>query len=338
MSSVPTNNTAPYLWLENQWQQLSNALTQQTLPHAWLFGGTAGLGKRALAEHFAQTVLCEQQTACGECSSCRQFQAGAHPDFAHLTIPDDKKTIPIDAVRQLISRLTLTKSTSAWTVAIIEPAEAMNRNAANALLKTLEEPTPNTLLLLVTEQPAQLLPTIRSRCVQMRFSPPATDLAISWLQSAVPSLADRADIALRYAGGAPLAAAAFADNDFLARRSRFIQALNQLLTRQTFAVNIAKEFKDEPLADVHLWISYWLMDLLRLQAMQPVNSGATGQSNADRVELINTDFALNLQNLAETANAEKLLSFQQQLAQMSRYYSSNAQPQLLLENLLTYLQ
>lgn len=324
--------SAPYAWLAPQWEQLQRARTQKKLPHAWLLQGASGLGKRELATQFAKAMLCLQPSgdgdACNNCASCHQFAAGAHPDFVHVTVPEGKKFIPIDSIRTMNAQLTLTKSTSEWSVAIIEPAELMNRNAANALLKTLEEPTPNTLLILLTEQPAQLLATIRSRCVQLRFVSPNAQQANTWLIENEPALAEKASVALHYAGGAPLMAAGFVDNDFLTRRSRFLQAVHKLVTQQITAISVANEFKDEPLADVHLWLSHWLADLLRLQLAEDVAA----------VELSNADFAKNLQSLAGKVDQMQLLAFQKSLSRLSRYYGSNAQPQLLLENLLTELQ
>lgn len=319
----------PYPWLAGPWQQLQKAMQSEQLAHAWLLTGSVGLGKRELAWAVAKNVLCvdkiDGQYACGQCASCAQLNSGAHPDFIHLTLPDDRQSIPIDSVRQMNNRLSLTKSTSPWSVAIIEPAEAMNRNAANALLKTLEEPTPNTLMLLVTEQPAQLLATIRSRCVQLRCLAPDMASAKTWLSEAQPSLAEQAEVALQYAAGAPLQAASYAETDFLTRRNRFLQALHQLITERQTAVAVASEFKDEPLNDIQAWASHWVTDLLHLQ-----------QQTAHTIT--NADFKQNLSTLSQNIETRKLHSFYQQLTKFAEHKLSNAQPQLLLENLLTHLQ
>jgi len=149
------------------------AAAQQSgrLPQAWLIHGPRGIGKRRLSEHFAQRLLCAKQTACGECAECRQFQAGAHPDCVLTEREDDRRDLRIDLLRAAIERVTLASARSKRRVWIVDDACAMNPQAANALLKTLEEPPPGVFVLLVAHDLLRLPATIRSRCALLAVFP-----------------------------------------------------------------------------------------------------------------------------------------------------------------------
>jgi DNA polymerase-3 subunit delta' len=197
----------PELWLE-----LSTARRGGRVAHAWLFAGATGLGQRALAEAFRDALLCRETDpgsahACGRCRSCVLLQAGTHPDALTVTPPPDKRTIGIDAVRELSERLALRPQHAAYQVVLLDPVEALTSAAANALLKTLEEPSAGSVLLLVSTQLERLLPTVRSRCQVriLRHPPPAR--AAAWLKAQQPTVEPAAiDAALAAHGGAPLAA------------------------------------------------------------------------------------------------------------------------------------
>ena len=171
-----------YPWHQSDWQQLAAHWRQ--LPHALLFSGRENTGKTAFARHLAATLLCEQATAdrqpCGQCPSCHLFAQNSHPDFYELTpeIPEGETVgrkllqIKIDAVRGLIEHIQLTSVRGGKRVVLIHPAESMNTQAANGLLKILEEPPADVAFLLVSHDRDRLLPTIKSRCRQMVLSAP----------------------------------------------------------------------------------------------------------------------------------------------------------------------
>lgn len=154
-----------YPWQDALWQQLAGR-TQHA--HAYLLHGPAGIGKRALAERLMARLLCQQPAgldACGQCKSCYLLAAGTHPDNYILEPEEADKAIKVDQVRDLVSFVVQTAQLAGRKVVLVEPTESMNINAANALLKSLEEPSGQTVLLLISHQPSRLLPTVKSRCV-----------------------------------------------------------------------------------------------------------------------------------------------------------------------------
>jgi DNA polymerase III subunit delta' len=193
-----------YPWQDNLWQQMAGRAQHA---HAYLLHGPAGIGKRALAERLMASLLCKQPVgleACGVCKSCSLLAAGSHPDNYILEPEEADKAIKVDQVRELVSFVVQTAQLGGRKVVLVEPVEAMNINAANALLKSLEEPSGNTILLLVSHQSSRLLPTIRSRCVQQACPLPSEALSLEWLASALPDLgeAERVEL-LTLAAGSP---------------------------------------------------------------------------------------------------------------------------------------
>jgi DNA polymerase III subunit delta' len=210
-------------------QPILDSLAQRLdrLPHAILMHGPQGVGKLALAERAAQLFLCEgAPRPCDKCDACRWFLAGNHPDFRRLEPealakepadtdeePKARKAkqpsieIKIDQVRELADFLYIGSHRGKLRVALVHPAEHMNENAANALLKGLEEPPLGAIFILVSHRPAQLLPTIRSRCVSIPVAMPMRDAALAWLSKEGVKDAARW---LAYAGGAPLRAVDYA--------------------------------------------------------------------------------------------------------------------------------
>lgn len=278
-----------YPW---QSQRLTGLLARLgQLPHALLLRGREGIGKLALAESLARALLCESRQpdgrACGKCVACGWMEQGSHPDFRRLE-PEilsesrepeegsDRKPsleIRIEQIRDIAGFVAMTAHRGGAKVVLIHPAETLNINAANALLKNLEEPPPQTYFLLVTHRWHQLPATIRSRCEQVALASPSREVAREWLGR--QRIRD-ADLALAQAGGAPLLALAY-DEEYWQQR----EALLTAITRSGFgALAAAEQLREtEPRLVVGL-LQKWAFDLVSHKVT------GTVRYNPDQVDAI----------------------------------------------------
>jgi DNA polymerase-3 subunit delta' len=253
-------------WLETAWKQLADRRARGSLPHAILMCGPAGLNKREFAEAFAKALLCENardgHLACGRCRACLLIAAGSHPDRVKvvLELRDDGKPrteLTVDQIRRLSERLALTPQFGGMQVATIDPADAMNQSASNALLKTLEEPTPATVIVLIADQPAQLSATIRSRCQRIDIRLPPLTQASAWLEASGVD-AKTASAALQASGGNPGLAFKWTKEGGLSVRNDVLTDLRGLVTGKNSAVDVANRWsKSDP--DVRLWFAAGLI-------------------------------------------------------------------------------
>ncbi|MBI2897621.1 MAG: DNA polymerase III subunit delta' [Deltaproteobacteria bacterium] len=190
------------------------------LAGAYLFAGPDGVGKRSTAEALTAALLCRERPPCGACASCTRRLAGAHPDRIEVAVPADRKQIPVSAIRELCARLAYPPHEGLARAVLVPDAEVLSASAANALLKTLEEPPGRTHFLLTTSSPSALLPTIRSRCQIVRFMPLGTaDLSAICVEKGRDPAG--AALAAALAGGSAARALAAAEaGDLEARRAR----------------------------------------------------------------------------------------------------------------------
>lgn len=317
--------TGLYPWLAASWQALDAHLVAGRVPQGLLVHGPRGVGKHLLVETYAQKLLCRQpaQFACGECSACHLFLAGNHPDCLRVRPVEPGKGIPVDAVRQLCADLALKSQYSGFRVVIITPADLLNLHAANALLKTLEEPAERTSIVLVTEHHAQLPATLLSRCQRLAIPLPGREEALRWLTSERPGC--DGEVLLAAAGGSPLRALALAsaDGGGPERRSELIAALQSVAEHQTEPTSVAERWHKEAELDVMIgWWSSMTADLLRLALAGP------------EVELHNPDLRPRLQSLSGRLDLVSLGECWDRLLQANRALGTNINRQLLLEELL----
>jgi DNA polymerase-3 subunit delta' len=253
-------------WHLESWTNLAARRVQNRLPHALLLCGAEGLGKRVFADAFAAALLCQNLhddgSACGKCRACLLVQAGSHPDLVrvNLELRDDGKPrteIIVEQIRALGQRLALTAQFGGYQIALIDPADAMNISASNALLKTLEEPTPATLIVLLADQPSRLPATIRSRCQRVEIRVPAAAQALDWLAGHGVDAA-RANAALEASGGNPGLALTWVNSGGLATREEVAKDLRGLCAGKVSAVEVANRWgKSEP--EPRLWFAAMLM-------------------------------------------------------------------------------
>lgn len=248
-------------WQQRVYDQACEAIDAGRLAHGLLFCGPANLGKRAVAERLAQRLLCQARGAdgepCGHCRSCQFLAAGSHPDYNLISfVPNREGTrlrteIVIEQIRALSEKLTLTPQYGGAQVAIIEPADAVNHAACNALLKTLEEPVPGRYLWLVTAHPARLPATIRSRCQKLEFRLPPQDEAVAWLSRQGHTESAAAE-ALQAARGHPGLADAWLRDGVLKLRREVATDLARLRRGESAALETAQRWTTDEHAPLRL--------------------------------------------------------------------------------------
>ena len=305
-------------------------------PHALLITGRPGLGQRMLALHFARALLCEAPLssgeACAACAACGYVAQGTHPDIQLIepVIYDEEgnatpiDVISVDRVRDLIAFSQLSPHRQRAKVAVIAPAEAMNAAAANALLKTLEEPSAATFLILVSHHPDRLPATIVSRCQRLAAPEPSPAAAAAWL--AQHGIADaKGRLLLAQAGGAPLLALTLANDDMQREREHLLGQLErpERLSPLAFGARLdagPKDGRKAQLANAVYWLIAWTADLASVAA------GATPAFNPDRVEALNS--------LASRVALAPLFRYYRTLLQQRALLPHPLQPRWVAESLL----
>ena len=246
-------------WHVELWSRLQARRQRNALPHALLLCGPQGLGKRDFLRRFVRGLLCQHPDngdACGNCRSCLLFDAGTHPDYVALSFGLRKdgvqrQDIVVDQIRELSARLATASQFGGWQIASIDPADAMNTAAANALLKTLEEPATQTMLILVADAPWRMPATIRSRCQRMDFQLPQREESLAWLQQL--GVRD-AETALAAAGGNPGLARIWAEESALAQRQEVRKDLAALAAGRGDAIAMGKRWLDDA-PEQRLWFA-----------------------------------------------------------------------------------
>ncbi len=309
------------------------ASRRQSLPHALLLHGRAGLGKTDFAMALAQSLLCdaplENGEACGQCPACGWFAAGNHPDFRWVSLQEEDATdedvasdakgkkpptqIGVDAIRALSGFMTTSTHRQGMRIVVIAPADALNVNAANALLKTLEEPLQGTLMMLVSDEPGRLPATIRSRCQNVRFDLPPAAEAEAWLSRAG---VEQASLFLALAGGAPLEAQRLATQDAGLRPA----LLRMLSNPEASLVQLSEQAIKMATPEWIGWLQRWAHDLVEQKLVGQIR--------------YHLDFTEALGRMAQKADLFDLLSWERQLREARRLAQHPLNARLFAESLL----
>jgi DNA polymerase-3 subunit delta' len=311
-------------WQQPNWEHLNSYISQQRIPQALLITGRKGLGKYQLATQFTQSLLCTARQNnglfCNHCSSCLLFTAGTHPDFMLVTPEEDKKIIGIDAIRQLITKLTLKPQFESYRVVLINPADQLNNAAANGFLKCLEEPNERTCIVLLTEKPTKLPATIRSRCQKMTVALPTQQQAKAWLNH--EKITENTDILLSLAQGAPLLAKEYAYDAVIKNR---LQCFNDWLKVGKSELNpvvLAELWHKQNVAQLLFWQMTWITDMIK--SRYSLNTG----------QLYHADLKNSLQELSLRLNLKSLYRFYDLLLRSQEKIETQTNKQLMLEEIL----
>ncbi|MBE1161253.1 DNA polymerase III subunit delta' [Dyella acidiphila] len=268
-------------WHAEHWARLQARRQRDALPHALLLCGPRGLGKREFLQRFVRGLLCQQPSdgdACGTCRSCLLFRAGTHPDYVALSYGLRKdgvqrSEIVVDQIRQLSARLAKASQFGGWQIASIDPADAMNVAASNALLKTLEEPASQTMLVLLADEAWRMPATIRSRCQRIDFQLPPEAEALAWLQDVGVR---EPQAALAAAGGNPGLARIWSEEGALAQRQEVRKDLAALAAGRGSAMEMGKRWLDS-VPEQRLWFAAQAVaDEMRARAAAQTGPLASG--------------------------------------------------------------
>ena len=259
-------------WHDRQWRRVERDIRAARVPHALLLRGAAGGGKALFAARLAAALLCRSDDPpCRKCDSCRLCAAGSHPDRIDVAVAEDRREIVVDQVRDLIHAVGLTARFGGRKVVVVDPAEQMNRHAANTLLKTLEEPPGETVFLLVSSNPALLLATIRSRCRIIDFPAADPGVALEWLRGRVPDPV----AVLALAPGAPIRAVELSEGGLIEVREGLERDLDVLLAGGD-PMAVAARWKELGRATVSLWLGDVLAARLRESVLGGADAGRQG--------------------------------------------------------------
>lgn len=327
MTATAGKQWLPYPWQLDVWEHLHQQRLNKRLPHALLVHGEKGSGKYLLAENFGKTLLCMEkgEFACGACKACQLFAAGSHPDYVTIGLEEKSRQIKVDQIRAVVDFVSKTAQMGGMKVVVIEPAETMNINAANALLKCLEEPSGDTVIILVSHAPSRLLPTIRSRCQNIAMPKPSAAQADQWLATFVSNMQERQQLLL-LANGNPLLALEYQQQEVLDLYRKMIDQLIGLKAGNASLIRQAEELQKLDLVLV-LQIQQKILWCLIQAGLKVADLEAMGLSS----------FSPVVAKAQFSKRAYKMLDELQEALREAQG-PSNPNAQLLLESLLMHWQ
>lgn len=316
----------PYPWLQGTWQNFAGLVEHKRIPHALLLVGQEGIGCEDLAKAMAQLLLCQTPTdgrSCGDCKSCKLAQADSHPDLLLLRPEEKSNVIKVSQIREMTEFTANTAQQGGRKLIIIHPAESMNTNAANALLKNLEEPSGDCIFILVAEKAAFLMPTIRSRCARTVIHLPPEEQAIAWLER---NRVNNPESLLREAGGRPLQVMEWLEQDIWGQKQALEKELFKLLSSDYLFLDCAKTAMG--------YGAPWVVEQLLGWLMQAVPNALLPSTIND------SDQSLDFVGILRQCSAERLIRLYDSLIAKKRQLLSgaNPNPQLLMEEVMMELK
>jgi DNA polymerase-3 subunit delta' len=317
-------------------------MSEERIPHAYLFTGIAGIGKTSTATALTMALNCRRPTdieACGACPPCRQMAGGNFPDF--ISIKPDGQNIKIEQIRELNRRLSFAPVSARYRVCVIQQAEAMTTEAANSFLKTLEEPPAGNILVLNAVEPLNLLPTIVSRCQRVPFQPLPVEAMVDWLVREKDLNRQRATIVARASGGSLGRALRMSEDVFLEKRKAWILGLLKLprlskgdalemamesATREKERGSDDAEAGEPGLLEMLALWGGWYRDLLIVKVGGPEHL------------IANVDFRDHLKDVARYVTIENLTASLLAVDQAVRDLRRMGNPQLVMGHTILGLQ
>lgn len=341
-----------YPWFKKEWDKLS-LLPKKKFPHALIVTGLSGIGKQDFCHLLIQSLLCEElykktgeqhsgslvedlpldeSLPCGVCPSCRQVQAGSHGDFLTLEIREGKKSIGVDQIREMINWINLTHQSKQKKVLFIPAADKMTLQASNALLKTLEEPPGEVVILLLVDHLKSLIATVRSRCQIVSLAKPDKQVIRQWLEESYPdweinsavdsSFQSNHSLLLSLAFYTPLKVKQLLTSNELSQRKKIIEQLFLIIENNKAPVLASGELSKIEIQQIIYWLQAIIFDLIYIHF------------NVDNEKLINQDYFQQLSTISPRLNSLLLFELLKELNQYYQFQGTAINLQLLLDSYL----
>lgn len=344
------NNTVAweYPWLQNVLDSLKRSHQGSALAHAYILGGTRGLGKKQIAIEIAAFLTCVKPSTegpCGACKSCQLNATANHPDVLYLAPKEPGKALTVDQIRRLSDYVHVSSHAGGARVAVLAEADKMNSSASNALLKTLEEPHESTYLFLVTDSPGLLSPTIRSRCQRLTLPTPSLAVSLAWMRTSKGSEFDdqHAISCLKASGGSPLLAMEMLLDESLPNRQVLEREFISCLTGKSHPESLlAALSKSEPVTAIEQILSTTAL-CAKLMLLSTTEANDTSSDSgglapspiwSQFIDRVNTsDAEENARRRALLGNRLVRLYDEIEKARRQLYSPSNPNSKLLLESL-----
>ncbi|MEQ1559219.1 MAG: DNA polymerase III subunit delta' [Methyloglobulus sp.] len=316
-------------WQHNDWLSLCRYIKQQRIPQALLISGTSGIGKQTLAQQFTNALLCENRQedgfSCGHCHSCLLINARTHPDLIRIQPDEEKKTISIKQIRNMVTDTYLKPQFKTHRVIIINPADVMTTSAVNAFLKCLEEPTERTVFILITDKPNHLPATIISRCQKLMVNLPEKPILTAWLKE--QGIDSNQEILIDLITNSILKMPQLANQQsLLKQRTDFFNDWISIAHHKNHPAIIAEKWHKMSEIDLINWLMSWQSDLIKFSF------------NVNSKHICNKDFSKTLQELSQQLDLKGLYGLYERLLTRRQQLGTQLNFQIMLEDIFAQWQ